>query len=149
MAICDGCGGSFDSNFKFCPNCGRAIKEPDSVKIDININEQNWEICEIKYMVVKGSGFFANPKIKFVAEVRGKNGINHVAESPVIDGEGDYGGDFPPFDDGYLIDIAKRTIDMFENTLLKDGWEYLGYYANVYYAKKFRRLTKNVQSWSD
>jgi hypothetical protein len=24
MPICDGCGGSYDSTFKFCPNCGRA-----------------------------------------------------------------------------------------------------------------------------
>jgi len=143
MAICEGCGGSFDSSFKFCPNCGRAKKEPDSLRIDINVNEQNWETCEIKYMIVKGPGIFSAPKIKFVVEARGKNGINHVAESKAFDGEADYNGTYPPIYYGDRIDIAKNVFGKLEIELLKDGWEYLGYYADAYYAKKYRRLIKS------
>ena len=35
MPVCIGCGGSYDSNFRFCPFCGRAKPEPETVKIQL------------------------------------------------------------------------------------------------------------------
>ncbi len=28
MPLCQGCGASYDDNFKFCPHCGRAKPAP-------------------------------------------------------------------------------------------------------------------------
>ncbi len=44
--ICQGCGASYDSEFKFCPHCGRA--RPESPELLIRIQEPKWEICEIE-----------------------------------------------------------------------------------------------------
>jgi len=35
MPVCDGCGGSFDSEYKFCPYCGRS--KPESPKLEVNV----------------------------------------------------------------------------------------------------------------
>ena len=37
MSLCQGCGASYDDNYKFCPHCGRAKPEPEA----INFNVQN------------------------------------------------------------------------------------------------------------
>ncbi len=46
MPICQGCGGSFDSQFKFCPNCGRAAPaDPNHVNIDVAVHEAQTDIA--------------------------------------------------------------------------------------------------------
>ena len=34
MPLCQGCGASYDDNFKFCPHCGRAKPEPEMVNLN-------------------------------------------------------------------------------------------------------------------
>lgn len=33
MAICEGCGSSFENNFRFCPHCGQSSPERNEIKV--------------------------------------------------------------------------------------------------------------------
>lgn len=35
MPLCQGCGASYDDTFQFCPHCGRAKPEPQSINLQL------------------------------------------------------------------------------------------------------------------
>ena len=84
MPVCKGCGGSFDDNFKFCPNCGRSNPVSASHSLNVNLNvssNDTWDSCEIKLELVKGVSFLGNfffghniPTYRFQAEAIGSEG---------------------------------------------------------------------------
>ena len=41
MAVCLGCGGSYEDAFNFCPYCGRAKPEPPKAKLERRKNKEN------------------------------------------------------------------------------------------------------------
>jgi hypothetical protein len=44
MPICDGCGSSYDDNFRFCPHCGRANTSVQPIPVPVSR-----EICHLDY----------------------------------------------------------------------------------------------------
>ena len=88
MPICKGCGGSFDDNFKFCPYCGRAKPEPDSLKIQLSVSPKiRWETCKICYRDWETYSLFQviNGRWgEFWASAIGPKGIYVAGESPVF-----------------------------------------------------------------
>jgi hypothetical protein len=48
MPVCEGRGGSYGDQFKFCPYCG-SVKPKDSIRINVNVSSDDvWESCEIR-----------------------------------------------------------------------------------------------------
>jgi hypothetical protein len=96
MPLCQGCGGSYDNEYKFCPFCGRAKPETDPLKIQVNVvSNDRWETCKIDYNCVeKGTRIYnfwgkettTPSRIKWVARAMGPNGKYIAASSPVFDG---------------------------------------------------------------
>lgn len=60
MPVCNGCGASYDSNYKFCPYCGREKPVPPKVEISLTVNEAPGNIqcpsCKRSSKVYKVSG---------------------------------------------------------------------------------------------
>lgn len=108
MPVCQGCGGSYDDGFKFCPNCGRAKPEPESLRIHVSVSsEDRWETCRLVREIV-AVGVTKKQTWRYCAEATGPMGIYPARKSPVIWGiEGD--------------DSEARHILI--DQLSADGWE--------------------------
>lgn len=52
MPICQGCGASYDDNYKFCPNCGRAKPEPQAINLNVRVAPVRYEEAVLKMEVV-------------------------------------------------------------------------------------------------
>jgi hypothetical protein len=52
MPLCQGCGASYDDNFKFCPHCGRAKPEPRSINLNVQVAPVRYEEVVLKIEVV-------------------------------------------------------------------------------------------------
>jgi len=37
MLTCTGCGASYNDTCKFCPYCGRAKREPESMNLNVHV----------------------------------------------------------------------------------------------------------------
>jgi hypothetical protein len=85
MPVCKGCGGSYDDNVKFCPNCGRAKPEPETLKVQVSVtSEDKWETCKIYrriYQEFKSESSYTGLG-DFWAEAIGPNGKYFPGESP-------------------------------------------------------------------
>jgi hypothetical protein len=136
MPICKGCGGSFDDNFKFCPYCGRAKPEPESLKIQVSVStEIRWETCKICYREWETSlwrveGWWG----EFWASAIGPNGKYIAGESPV-----------------FLIKEGTNIAHSFLiERLSRDGWEAIAIPSGEkWWETPFRRQVKenNPRPW--
>jgi hypothetical protein len=73
MPVCEGCGGSYDDQFKFYPYCGR-VKPKDSIQINVNVSSEDvWESCEIR-LIKENRGFFKSADYYFEGTAIGPNG---------------------------------------------------------------------------
>jgi hypothetical protein len=52
MPLCQGCGASYDDNFKFCPHCGRAKPQPESINLNVQVAPVRYEEAVLKIEVV-------------------------------------------------------------------------------------------------
>jgi hypothetical protein len=52
MPLCQGCGASYDDNFKFCPHCGRAKPEPEAINLNVHVAPVRYEEAVLKIEVV-------------------------------------------------------------------------------------------------
>lgn len=52
MPLCQGCGASYDDNFKFCPHCGRAKPEPQSINLNVQVGPVRYEEAVLKIEVL-------------------------------------------------------------------------------------------------
>lgn len=52
MPICQGCGASYDDNYKFCPHCGRAKPEPEPINVNVRVAPARYEEAVLKIEVV-------------------------------------------------------------------------------------------------
>lgn len=131
--VCPGCGASYESEFRFCPFCGRAKPEPDTLRI--RVEEASYEICTIE--VVEHGGFYnfgqrllgaitkghleavaVGPKGRYVAGTVDGIWINNQTGGNV------YGND--------------KRLDVLIKQLVSDGWEPMGP-GPTWYGYRFRR----------
>lgn len=63
MPVCEGCGGSYEEAFNFCPYCGRAKPEPPKAKLELDIKLKpsvyDCPLCENPSSVQKVSAIVA------------------------------------------------------------------------------------------
>jgi len=52
MPLCQGCGASYDDNYKFCPHCGRAKPEPQAINLNVQVAPVRYEEAVLKIEVV-------------------------------------------------------------------------------------------------
>lgn len=52
MSTCAACGASYDDTFKFCPHCGRAKPEPESINLNVRVAPVRYEEAVLKIEVV-------------------------------------------------------------------------------------------------
>jgi hypothetical protein len=52
MPFCQGCSASYDDTFKFCPHCGRAKTEPESINLNVRVAPVRYEEAVLKIEVV-------------------------------------------------------------------------------------------------
>lgn len=53
MPVCVGCDTSYDENFKFCPNCGKAKSEQEKIVFEIQAKPYSYEEAVLKIETVK------------------------------------------------------------------------------------------------
>jgi hypothetical protein len=165
MPICDGCGGSYDDQFKFCPHCGRAKSEPPTVNINVTLDDI-WETCEIylAYNFEKPSAGLdkilgiSRISWRFEATAIGPQGRYAAAWSDTLEpqknGRGDYFSKFTgvrlddhiheqnPTIDRLIRANCESKVDDLINKLVKDGWQPTGR-GQEWYSERFRRKIKN------
>jgi hypothetical protein len=146
MPICEGCGGSYDDQFKFCPYCGRAKPESKDININVNISSSDvWEICEIKVVSDQKN------KLLFEAIAIGPKGRYGAAWSEPLTPPPGLLGLLAPFWVNHEYDYdydqnknlnfykgAHAKFNAFVNKLVKDGWQPTGR-GQEWYGEKFRR----------
>ena len=147
MPVCKGCGGSYDDKFKFCPYCGRAMPEPESLKVEVKVTSSDrFEICQIENYQKDGSEFSSG---KFFAETIGIKGKYIAGESPVYlihhrTSVGGLGG----LVNGYSgAEIAHSFL---VNQLSDDGWEAVTLSGSKWWQTRFQRRVGEdyPKSWS-
>jgi hypothetical protein len=52
MPLCQGCGASYDDNYKFCPHCGLAKPEPEAITLNVQVAPVRYEEAVLKIEVV-------------------------------------------------------------------------------------------------
>ena len=52
MSTCSACGTSYEDNFRFCPHCGRAKTEPESINLNVRVAPVRHEEAVLKIGVV-------------------------------------------------------------------------------------------------
>lgn len=52
MSTCAACGACYDDTFKFCPHCGRAKPEPESINLNVRVAPVRYEEAVLKIEVV-------------------------------------------------------------------------------------------------
>ena len=144
MPLCEGCGGSYDDKFKFCPHCGRAKPEP--VTININVTSDDvWETCEICLVSDKKSIF--KTEWRFEATAIGAKGRYGAGWSEPLNFNRIYANEFGDyhFDDDYSIILHRKNcqpkLDVLIKKLVSDGWQPIGR-GQDWYSERFRRKVK-------
>jgi hypothetical protein len=87
MPVCQGCGGSYDDGFKFCPYCGRAKPEPEVIKVLVSVlSQENWEICKIRIAIHNLLSGQNHPYLEYTlsAIALSPNGRYLAGESPLF-----------------------------------------------------------------
>ncbi len=164
MPICEGCGGSYDNQFKFCPHCGRAKPEPATLNINVT-SDDVWETCEINlaYNFEEFSGglrkLYGVSKViwRFEATAIGPQGRYGAAWSeilqPLKNGIGDYTSKYPnvrldskkpdiePSIDELIRNNCRSKVDNLIKKLVTDGWQPIGR-GQEWYSERFRRKIK-------
>ena len=128
MPVCQGCGGSYDNSFNFCPQCGRSKPEPEILKIQVNFSsEEKWEICKIRRHFLGGSeddyvvGYFS-------AQGVGLNGTFFAGETPI----------FTHSINGYNGENVAHSFLV--NKLVEHGWEATTLVGGAWWELQLRRL---------
>jgi hypothetical protein len=146
MPVCEGCGGSYENQFKFCPHCGRA--KPESNTLNINVTSDDvWETCEINLVHGESQLFAYNVKWYFEATAIGTKGRyaaalsevlkKPVAFSPIALGDYWYSGQEPVL----LRERCQPKLDNLISKLVTDGWQPIGR-GQEWYSERFRRKVK-------
>jgi len=163
VPVCQGCGGSLDDQFKFCPYCGRAKPEPITIDLNVTSND-TWEICEIKFVRILSKNMPFRTESVFEAEAIGPQGRYVAARSDKMEyhawgANNDYvywetdGGR----ERGYIAYVYSETdqvlflkqktqpkLDAFIRKLVAEGWQPAGA-GKEWYSERFRRLVKVVK----
>ena len=165
MPVCEGCGGSYDNQFGFCPYCGRAKPEPDTLNVNVT-SDDVWETCEIElaYTVEKPSGgldkWLGTSRYvwRFQATAIGPQGRYAAALSEILqhgkNGKGDYEAKYTGvrLDDGMHHELnptidrlirasCQSKVDNLIKELVTDGWQPTGR-GQEWYSERFRRKIK-------
>jgi len=165
MPVCEGCGGSYDNQFKFCPHCGRAKPEPVTLNINVTLDDV-WETCEIDlvYNLEKPSGgidkllSISRYVWRFEATAIGTQGRYAAAWSEVLqlekNGRGDYVSKYTgvrlndgmnhelnPTIDRLIRENCQPKVDNLIKKLVTDGWQPIGR-GQEWYSERFRRKVK-------
>jgi len=143
MPICQGCGSSFDDQFKFCPQCGRAKPEPLKIQVQVNL-EDKWETCRITWREYKAGDIHHSYRTgfcEFFANALGANDSYLAGDSPL-----------------YQVSSGLTSKDEFDGTrpchdfllkyLARDGWEDPNQ-MNLWWDIQLRRRLKadNPKPW--
>jgi hypothetical protein len=123
---CSNCGTEIPDEANFCWKCGKPQKQ------GIQVDEQKWEICEIKSAWKQG--LFSN-EYRFWAEATGPNGLYNAGESPKFN----MGATEVPWESGKEAHAPLRAL---MNKLAQDGWEPLAAQGHHWFSYKFRRRVK-------
>ena len=79
MPLCQGCGASYDDNYKFCPHCGRAKPEPEAINLNVRVAPVRYEEAVLKIEVV-GTTELTEPPFDYrlggLTRVLGQGGRN-------------------------------------------------------------------------
>jgi len=146
MPVCEGCGGSFDESFRFCPYCGRAKPEPEVIKVEVSVSsDEKWETCEIRQAIFDEDNMEAlNKDLShledgyFWADGIEPNGFFFAGESPifrVIYGREDKYHKWEVRRDG-----SRPAHNFLVNQLIKNGWEPdESFFGENWWQKRFRR----------
>lgn len=95
MPVCEGCGGSYDKSFNFCPYCGRAKQELSDINLNVNISvENNKKMIQGRvYLLTVSKGNWSIFKfkrkqcqLKFIAQTFPPEKAT-IAESPIFLGD--------------------------------------------------------------
>lgn len=160
MPVCQGCGGSFDDQFKFCPYCGRAKPEPLTINVNVTSNDI-WEICEVKFVRILSKNLPFRTESVFEAEAIGPQGRYVAARSEKMDynawgANNDYvyretdGGRekdtsaYAYSETDQVLFLKKKTqpkLDALIQKLVSEGWQPTDG-GKEWYSVKFRRLVK-------
>jgi hypothetical protein len=123
--FCTSCGKDLPDDANFCLRCGQPLRTTASAPLPaIHVVSPHWETCEIKDRLVQKPGWHTHAICIYYAEARGATGIYEVAQSP-------------PYEAGRPDE--QTSLDVLINQLMSEGWEYLGFYATMCWAKAFRR----------
>ena len=115
--FCNNCGSEIRDDSNFCWKCGKPQKA------GFEVDEPQWELCEIMYEPV-GTGFFARFQNKFIAKAIGPKGAYIAGQtSPINEREED------------------KFVDALVKKLVSDNWEPTGR-GEQYWNYKFRRRIK-------
>lgn len=130
--LCTSCGTKLPHDARFCFNCGTAQVAGSS-------GIPGWEMCQIQFKVVKVSGIFSSPRLKFFAEGSNSKGPYSVAESEEFEGMYSKTG----IESHPAVDYkeTKAIFEHFVDRLVNDGWEHLK--GGGWYEYTFRRRFKN------
>jgi hypothetical protein len=146
MPVCQGCGGSYDDKFKFCPHCGRAKPEPNIMTINVNVTSDDvWETCEI-YLVYLNKSTFGNLEWYLEATAIGPQGKYAAATSQKLEQQFFGARDYYSIDNKpYNIRLTRNKCEPKLNDLIKklvsDGWQPVGR-GQEWYSERFRRQVK-------
>jgi hypothetical protein len=135
--VCQGCGASYDSTFKFCPYCGRAKPEPEV--IHLKVEDVQYEVCEIEVCIEPG--FYNFLQSLFGAVQRGY--FEAIAVGPrgrysagLISGVM-YDANHPDF----LRQLNEKCLDQLVGRLTSEGWEPVSR-GEHWYSYRFRRMVQ-------
>ena len=137
MPVCQGCGGSYDNDFKFCPYCARPKPEPTTINVKVTPDDL-WETCEIT--LVQLSLF----KMVFEATAIGPQGRYAAACSEPLS-YGLLNSDWKFGDNDEVVPVRHKTqpkLDALIKNLVADGWRPTGR-GQGWYSERFRRQVKD------
>jgi len=134
---CIKCGTELPDEADFCWKCGKPQKGEAQVS---PAEPPRWETCELKYEVVSKGFLLISPTVRIFADAIGPDGRYVAGTTPELKGrKGPYGDVEPGRDDRE----SERAVAALEKKLVKDGWDYVGFYSDFgWFAKKFRRLVR-------
>jgi len=146
MPVCNGCGGSYDDKFNFCPNCGRAKPEPESLKVQVQVNistQDKWETSKI-YMTNWDDGSGSYTTNQLWCEAIGSSGKYLAGESASFRY---YQSNTRFQKKGYIGGEPAHAFLV--NRLVRDGWEAIPS-GGEWWQTQFRRRENenNPKSWT-
>jgi hypothetical protein len=141
MPVCQGCGGSYDDKFNFCPYCERAKPEPLKVEVNISSITEKMEVCRIDRRYDNRDKFLTG---YFYAEAIDPNGKYLAGESPLFREVQTIGPHQKMSNSG--AGIAHTFL---VNQLTRDGWEAIASNGEWWQTQFRRRADGNYQkSWT-